>query len=216
MEVVIEVAPGKTTRGWPYTEAALQKLVQHVQERTLSGGLGHQREEDHAHAVRQTRHALRWRAVEGRQSLLPWHRGQNRARPEALDQGQAHHAAESSPARRCADPLTRPRFTTWSRYPSTGHHPWGEQACRRRGWQASAAARWWTPSCPSRAAADRRARAIAAASRASACPCAKRPIGTYAELHGQEPRPPSSEHQQPQSPAHMPSMEGMPSRRRYI
>ena len=46
MEVVIEVAPGKSSRGWNYTPAAIRKLVDHVQARTLSGILGHQREED--------------------------------------------------------------------------------------------------------------------------------------------------------------------------
>jgi hypothetical protein len=45
-EVVIEVEPGKSSRGWHYTEPALQKLVKHVQEKTLSGIKGHQREED--------------------------------------------------------------------------------------------------------------------------------------------------------------------------
>ena len=45
-QVVIEVAPGKSSRGWHYTDGALQKLVAHVEQRSLSGILGHQREED--------------------------------------------------------------------------------------------------------------------------------------------------------------------------
>jgi hypothetical protein len=46
MEVVIEVAPGKSTRGWHYTPAALQKMVSHVQEKTLAGIKGHQKDEE--------------------------------------------------------------------------------------------------------------------------------------------------------------------------
>lgn len=46
MEVVIEVAPGKSSRGWNYTPAALQKMVTHVQTKTLAGIKGHQRDED--------------------------------------------------------------------------------------------------------------------------------------------------------------------------
>ena len=45
-QVVIEVAPGKSNRGWHYTDGALQKLVSHVEQRSLSGILGHQREEE--------------------------------------------------------------------------------------------------------------------------------------------------------------------------
>lgn len=46
MEVVIEVAPGKSSRGWHYTDKALQKMVAHVNEHTLAGIKGHQRDED--------------------------------------------------------------------------------------------------------------------------------------------------------------------------
>jgi hypothetical protein len=49
MQVVIEVGPGKSSRGWNYTPQALEKLVQHVNEHTLSGIMGHQREEDLGH-----------------------------------------------------------------------------------------------------------------------------------------------------------------------
>lgn len=46
MEVVIEVAPGKSSRGWNYTPQALQKVVSHVQEKTLAGIKGHQKDAD--------------------------------------------------------------------------------------------------------------------------------------------------------------------------
>jgi len=46
LEVVIEVAPGKSSRGWDYTAEALQKLVSHVEQKSLAGVMGHQREED--------------------------------------------------------------------------------------------------------------------------------------------------------------------------
>ena len=46
MEVAIEVAPGKSTRGWHYTPQALQKMVERVQTKTLAGVKGHQRDED--------------------------------------------------------------------------------------------------------------------------------------------------------------------------
>ena len=49
LEVVIEIAPGRSSRGWTYPEAALEKLVQHVQQRSLNGILGHQRDEDMNH-----------------------------------------------------------------------------------------------------------------------------------------------------------------------
>jgi hypothetical protein len=49
LEVVIEVAPGQSSRGWTYSPEALQKLVEHVRSHTLNGILGHQREEDLAH-----------------------------------------------------------------------------------------------------------------------------------------------------------------------
>jgi hypothetical protein len=49
MEVVIEVAPGKSTRGWNYTPQALQKMVDHVQSKTLAGIKGHQRDENLPH-----------------------------------------------------------------------------------------------------------------------------------------------------------------------
>jgi hypothetical protein len=46
MQVVIEIAPGKGGRGWIYGEDVLKKLVDHVQQHTLNGFLGHQKEED--------------------------------------------------------------------------------------------------------------------------------------------------------------------------
>jgi hypothetical protein len=46
MEVVIEVSPGKSSRGWHYTPQALQKMVAHVNAKTLAGIKGHQRDED--------------------------------------------------------------------------------------------------------------------------------------------------------------------------
>lgn len=49
MEVVIEVAPGKSTRGWHYTPQALQKMVTHVQAKTLAGIKGHQKDEELPH-----------------------------------------------------------------------------------------------------------------------------------------------------------------------
>ena len=52
LEVVIEVAPGQSSRGWHYTEGALRKLAEHVQAHTLSGVLGHQRDEDLSYEFR--------------------------------------------------------------------------------------------------------------------------------------------------------------------
>jgi len=52
LQVVIEVAPGKSSRGWHYTEPALQKLVGHVEQRSLAGIMGHQRDEDMSHEFR--------------------------------------------------------------------------------------------------------------------------------------------------------------------
>jgi hypothetical protein len=52
MQVVIEVGPGKSSRGWTYTPQALEKLVAHVNEHTLSGIMGHQKEEDLPHEFR--------------------------------------------------------------------------------------------------------------------------------------------------------------------
>ncbi len=46
MEVVVEVPAGKSTRGWDYTGEALQQIVTHVNQHTLSGFLGHQKPED--------------------------------------------------------------------------------------------------------------------------------------------------------------------------
>lgn len=46
MEVVVEISPGKSSRGWNYTPQALQKLVEHVQAKTLNGIKGHQRDEN--------------------------------------------------------------------------------------------------------------------------------------------------------------------------
>jgi hypothetical protein len=46
MEVVVEVPSGKSKRGWNYQPSALQAIVKHVQEKTLSGFLGHQRPEE--------------------------------------------------------------------------------------------------------------------------------------------------------------------------
>jgi len=46
MEVVVEVPAGKSTRGWNYRGEALQDIVNHVNQHTLSGFLGHQKETD--------------------------------------------------------------------------------------------------------------------------------------------------------------------------
>jgi hypothetical protein len=46
MEVVIEVSPGKSSRGWHYTPQALRKMVEHVQAKTLAGIKGHQKDDD--------------------------------------------------------------------------------------------------------------------------------------------------------------------------
>ena len=42
LEVIVEVPPGYSTRGWNYREAALWDIVNFVQEQTLNGFLGHQ------------------------------------------------------------------------------------------------------------------------------------------------------------------------------
>jgi len=46
MEVVVEVPAGRSTRGWNYKPSAIQAIVKHVQEKTLSGFLGHQKPEE--------------------------------------------------------------------------------------------------------------------------------------------------------------------------
>lgn len=46
LEVVVEVPAGRSKRGWNYTPEAIQAIVKHVQEKTLSGFLGHQKPED--------------------------------------------------------------------------------------------------------------------------------------------------------------------------
>lgn len=46
LEVVVEVPAGRSNRGWNYKPEAIQAIVRHVQEKTLSGFLGHQKPED--------------------------------------------------------------------------------------------------------------------------------------------------------------------------
>lgn len=46
LEVVMEVPAGRSKRGWNYKPEAIQAIVKHVQEKTLSGFLGHQKPED--------------------------------------------------------------------------------------------------------------------------------------------------------------------------
>jgi hypothetical protein len=46
LQVVVEIAPGKSKRGWEYTHQALDKIVGEVQKNTLAGYLGHQKAED--------------------------------------------------------------------------------------------------------------------------------------------------------------------------
>jgi len=46
MEVVVEVPTGRSKRGWNYKPEAIQAIVKRVQEKTLSGFLGHQKQED--------------------------------------------------------------------------------------------------------------------------------------------------------------------------
>ncbi|ACV64899.1 hypothetical protein Dtox_4232 [Desulfofarcimen acetoxidans DSM 771] len=46
LEVVVEVPTGRSKRGWNYKPEAIQAIVKHVQEKTLSGFLGHQKPED--------------------------------------------------------------------------------------------------------------------------------------------------------------------------
>lgn len=45
MEVVVEIPAGKSKRGWNYTSESLQDIVNHVNQYTLSGFLGHQKPE---------------------------------------------------------------------------------------------------------------------------------------------------------------------------
>jgi hypothetical protein len=45
-QVVIEVGPGQSSRGWQYPEAAIQKIVQHVADKSLAGIMGHQTDEE--------------------------------------------------------------------------------------------------------------------------------------------------------------------------
>lgn len=46
VEVVIEVPTGRSKRGWNYKSSAIDAIVRYVQEKTLSGFLGHQKPED--------------------------------------------------------------------------------------------------------------------------------------------------------------------------
>lgn len=46
LEVVVEIAPGKSKRGWNYKMPALEAIVRRVQEQTLNGFLGHQKADD--------------------------------------------------------------------------------------------------------------------------------------------------------------------------
>lgn len=46
VEVVVEVPTGRSKRGWNYKPESIQAIVKHVQEKTLSGFLGHQKPED--------------------------------------------------------------------------------------------------------------------------------------------------------------------------
>ncbi|MBO8169339.1 MAG: transcriptional regulator [Thermoanaerobacteraceae bacterium] len=46
MEVVVEVPAGRSKRGWNYLPSSLQAIVKHVQEKTLSGFLGHQKPDE--------------------------------------------------------------------------------------------------------------------------------------------------------------------------
>lgn len=46
MEVVVEIPASRSTRGWEYTPEAIQDIVKHVQTKTLSGFLGHQKADD--------------------------------------------------------------------------------------------------------------------------------------------------------------------------
>ncbi|MFF2887010.1 transcriptional regulator [Paenibacillus sp. NPDC057967] len=46
LEVVVEVPAGKSTRGWNYLPESLKAIVDHVNQYTLSGFKGHQKEED--------------------------------------------------------------------------------------------------------------------------------------------------------------------------
>jgi len=46
LEVVVEIVPGESTRGWDYQPEALKAIVKYVQEKTLNGFLGHQKAED--------------------------------------------------------------------------------------------------------------------------------------------------------------------------
>jgi hypothetical protein len=46
MEVVVEVPATKSKRGWNYTPVAIKKIVDHVNQHTLNGFLGHQKPEN--------------------------------------------------------------------------------------------------------------------------------------------------------------------------
>ncbi|MCL6558146.1 MAG: hypothetical protein K6U74_04955 [Firmicutes bacterium] len=46
LEVVVEIPSGRSKRGWNYKPEAIQAIVKYVQEKTLSGFLGHQKPED--------------------------------------------------------------------------------------------------------------------------------------------------------------------------
>lgn len=45
-EVVVEVPPGESKRGWDYTEQALMDVVNYINQHTLPGYLGHQEEKN--------------------------------------------------------------------------------------------------------------------------------------------------------------------------
>lgn len=46
LEVVVEIPASKSTRGWNYTAKSLNDIVDHVNDQTLNGFLGHQKAED--------------------------------------------------------------------------------------------------------------------------------------------------------------------------
>lgn len=46
LEVVVEIPASKSKRGWNYTAKSLSDIVDHVNDQTLNGFLGHQRAED--------------------------------------------------------------------------------------------------------------------------------------------------------------------------
>ncbi len=46
LEIIVEIAPGKSTRGWNYLPSTVQKIVQQVATKTVAGFLGHQKPEN--------------------------------------------------------------------------------------------------------------------------------------------------------------------------